>query len=198
MSALEADDYTPPPVDEPPDEEAQRFTVHDVATAEWAMRRVKAMRAQLDEDNAYAATVASWIAGQRDRAAANERWLVEQLEGWHRHLLDEDDRRKTVRLPSGELKARKLPDTVSIADPDEFCAAYAETDLVRVKMTPDLTAVKREVLKRGVPFDGVEVVPGEVRFSISCTLDVPPRGGTTLDYVGHGAVTDRPDTTEPF
>lgn len=166
MSAMEDFDFEPIH-DEPAEEAADRFTVHDVQTAEWAMRRVQQMRAQLDDDEQYAATVAAWIVGQREREANNERWLVEQLESWHRHLLDEDDRRKTVRLPSGELKARKLPDTVHIAEPDEFCAAYADTELVRTRMTPDLNAVKREVLKRGMTFEGVEVVPGDLKFTVA-------------------------------
>lgn len=163
MSALE--DVTL--YDETASEPADAFHVHDTATAEWAMRRVKKLRDDLAEHELYFETVADWIAKERTREREAERWLVEQLEEYHRRLLAEDDRRKTVRLPSGELKARKLPDTVDIADPDEFCAAYADTELVRVKMTPDLSAVKREVLKRGAEFPGVEVVPGDVKFSIA-------------------------------
>lgn len=163
MSALEVE----PLLDDTADEPTDAFTVHDTATAEWAMRRVRKLRDDLAEHELYAEGVAEWIKKERHREQEAERWLVEQLEEYHRRLFAEDDRRKTVRLPSGELKARKLPDTVTVADPDEFCAAYADTGLVRVKMIPDLTALKREVLNRGANFDGVEVVPGEMRFSVA-------------------------------
>ena len=163
MSAVEVDPLPEDDTQEP----ADSFTVHDVASAEWAMRRVKKLRDDHAEDEAYYEQQTAWIRRQRERVASAESWLVEQLEGWHRREYDEDDRRKTIHLPSGELKARKQPDTVEIADPDEFCATYAETELVRVRMSPDLNAVKREVLKRGLSFEGVEVVPGDVKFSVA-------------------------------
>lgn len=160
MSALEVD--TVDDTDEPRDS----FHVHDTASAEWAMRRVAKLRSDLAEHEAYAEQVASWLKAEREREASAESWLVEQLEGYHRRLFDEDDRRKTITLPSGELKARKHPDGITFADEGEFCAAYADTDLVRTVMSPDKAKVRQEVLKRGATFDGVEVVPGDVKFSV--------------------------------
>lgn len=162
MSALEVE----PLLDETADEPADAFHVHDTATAEWAMRRVRKLRDDLAEQELYAEGVAAWIKRERTREQEKERWLVEQLEEYHRRLFAEDEKRKTVRLPSGELKARKLPDTVLVADPGEFCAAYDGTDLVRVTMAPNLNELKTAVLKRGQSFDGVEVVPGDVKFSV--------------------------------
>lgn len=154
----------------------QGFRVTDLASADWAMRKLAVKRAWMAEQSAYYDSeldrLGAWLDEAKASAADTEGFFGSLLEDWHRRVLDTDEKQKTIKLPSGELKARKLPDGVVIADPDAFvCAHGFASDLVRVKATPDLNAVKKAVLRDGESLVGVEVVPGEVRFA---AVTAPP------------------------
>lgn len=85
---------------------------------------------------------------------------------YHRGLLAEDEKKKTVKLIAGTLKARKSPDTVEIADDFLEHARIARPELVRTSYAVDKKAVKEAVLKDGEILPGCSVVPGSINYSV--------------------------------
>lgn len=172
MSAVEDwDDIDPdPPIADEVGPDGKPFRVHDLASADWAMRKLAKYRTRYAEAKAFAEAEAdrtrAWLQGERNELDRAEDFFGGLLEAWHADVLEHDARRKTIKLPSGELRARKLPDRVIVADPDAFvCAQGFDSPLVTVKATPNLAAVKNAVLHDGEALPGVEVVVGEVRFT---------------------------------
>ena len=174
MSALTDD-----PFDDPaPEQEHVGFVVRDMATADWALRKIARSQAKVDEVAAYV----EWerqqldriLSEAKDRHASTVGFFGPLLEEWHRKRLEEDPKEKTIRLRSGELVARRSPDTVRVLDSDGFvCAHGFDSPLVNVKAVPNLSAVKAAVLKDGESLPGVEVVPGEVVFKAK-PGEIPP------------------------
>lgn len=67
-----------------------------------------------------------------DRATAGVRGQIDHhrkiIEAWHQHQVRENPRVKTITLPHGTVKARKVAATVAITDQDaavEWCAQHA-------------------------------------------------------------------------
>lgn len=156
------------------------FTVTDLSSAEWALRKIARSQAWLDQQRemyeAERDRLDTWIAGCRQDHDDTASFFGRMLENYHRIVLEDDPRRKTVKLPSGELVARKSPETVTVVDPEAFvCEHGFDSPLVRVKASPDMAAVKQAV-KDGEALPGVELVPGEVRFSVKPAAPVaaPP------------------------
>ena len=130
-----------------------RFKVHG-----WALRKLAKVRARQDEVRALAerqravvmAAVArhlrpidDWEADQAERLGHDGAYFEGLLTEWHRKVLAEGPRQKTVRLPHGERVARKAPDRFEVDD-EAFVAwaKQAAPALVRVKEEPDRQALR--------------------------------------------------------
>ncbi len=176
-------------VDVPPTEDG-RWRVGDKAQADWALRKlararqrhaevIAISRRQIDKINAAVAPHITRIMEWReeeltklDREVGNWEALLGEF---HRTLLGEDDHEKTVDLPHGTLVARKQPDTWETDD--EALLAWAEAngvEIIRRKVEVDRPAMKKvlsvattgEVVWGGEMVPGVQVTPGEVKFSV--------------------------------
>lgn len=123
-------------------------------------------------------TVDEWEAEQLARTAVQRDWLVASLRGFHQAVLADDEKRKTITLPSGVLKARAQQPVWSFDD-DRFLAWAREhrPELVRVPVAspaPD-RAEARKVLQvvdgrvidptTGQVVDGVTVTPKPDKFT---------------------------------
>lgn len=154
--------------------ERERFTVTDHASADWAVRKLARARnwfqQQKDAAEDQIARCNEHVAREKAKLDDDEAFFGGLLETWHRQVLDGDERRKTIHLPSGALKARQLPARVEVIDAEEFvCQHGFDSPLVNVTAKPDLRAIKQAV-KDGEALPGVEVVPGDVRF----VVETPP------------------------
>lgn len=175
----------------PADSDHADFTVHDVASADWAVRVIARHERHFAAYEAAALRVIDiaqaridhereGIEDEKQRLATSTAYLRSLLEGWHRSILDADPKAKTVRLPAGHLVARKAPDVVDIIDVDGF-KAWAEVnapDLLRTTVAPDKPAIKklahvdgRVVDDAGEVVPGVEWVEGAVAFKVDIKAD---------------------------
>lgn len=154
-------------------------------------RAARAVRRRADADKALAEQEAVykaererldlWIEGERRRHGHRVRFIDACLEVFHRARLAEDPTgAKTIRLPHGELVARKAPDTVRVDD-DVF-VPWAEKnapDLLNPPKprTPAKTAIRAAIgdimadgtvvnADTGEFLPGVVFVDGEVRFTV--------------------------------
>jgi phage host-nuclease inhibitor protein Gam len=159
------------------------FRVHDESSADWALRVIGKHRRLLavheDVAKAQIEHTNEWLDDQRKRYLESTEYLVGLLEGYHRQLLDENPKAKTIRLPAGNLVARKAPDVVDVTDADAF-VAWAEAghdELLRVKTDPDKPKIRSALghdAEDGVLVDpatgervpGLAWVVGEISFKV--------------------------------
>ena len=161
--------------------EVEGFRVRDLGSANWSMRKLQAIRSRQAELEDFARAeierISVWLAEELDRHEKQADRFEGLLIDYHRHLLAEDDKRKTVRLPGGSLKARKSPDQWEI-DTERFLpwAEKERPDLIRIKKEVDRAATKRvliapegadyAVTADGEFVPGVHVEVGAVQFSV--------------------------------
>lgn len=162
--------------------------VHDLASAEWAVRKLARARARYAEAKAFADAerfrLDAFLRDAQVDLDDAEAFFGRLLADYHSAALAAEPRRKSIGLPSGTLKARKAPDRVVVVEPeDEFvCRHGFDSPLVRVKASPDLRAIRAAVLTDGEALEGVEVVVGEVRFTVDTVTDLPtPPAGVDVE-----------------
>lgn len=169
------------------------FTVDSLERADWAVRKIARSRRRLAEAKELAAAerkrIDEWEAEQVARCQSATEYLEELLTRYHRDVLKDDPKAKTIRLPAGELVARKLPDAL-VCDGGVDCIAWAELnapDTVAVRKTVDRSKMKRRLVvgstERPEGFEAIDpstgqVVPGfwwtqvdEVSFKVRTDVD---------------------------
>jgi len=175
--------------------ERPRFVLSDNASADWAMRKLAKARAEqasvsslADEQKEVIMAAArrhlepieAWERSETERLGSEAAYFEGLLTTWHRDLLLDDSRAKTVRLPHGDLHARKSPDRFDVNDPEAFVAWASQVapGLVRTKVEPDKVAMRSYFAATATeeavvdPVTGelvasVRFVPGETRFSVT-------------------------------
>lgn len=151
-----------------PDYDADPEPPQDADEANRRLRRLARIRADIAQVEETAARqidqINAWAERRYEVLHARARWEQAGLEMWHRAVLADDPNRKTISLPCGTLKSR-AQQPVWVFDDEVFCAWAKEhaPDLVRVRLSPDRSAAKQEIvlLDDGRYITGTgEVVPG--------------------------------------
>lgn len=156
----------------PEDRADERWTITNASAANWAMAKLRQAKRRLAEAESLAAEqhdlADRFLDGERGRIGPEITNWETRLIAWHRAELNEHADRKTIRLPSGTLSARRLPDGVVIEDEAAFCewAFTNSPDLVTVKTSPNRVQIKQAVLNDGEILPGVTPVEGDIRFSV--------------------------------
>lgn len=133
--------------------EASGWRVTDEASADWAIRRVRAIRAQARARTAPArrviaaledrlAQIREQVAGIEKQAKAAEEGLKALLIAWHREVLASDPRAKSIVLPSGALRSRAGQPKVHVLDEWAAHGDDADGEFSRLEVKVD----KRKVL----------------------------------------------------
>lgn len=185
------------------DEGAFALHEHDMGTetvpvpenidqADWLVRKLARLRRMMADHDALAvrrsAQIAEWHGEVNGRLEREARFFEEALASYHRALLDDDPKRKSVSLPAGTLKARKHPDTWTVdAGPFLEWAREHAPELVRVKEEPNKADLKKWAIvavdddplvtdyraiarDSAEPIPGVTVTPGDIGFTVDCNL----------------------------
>lgn len=117
-----------------------------------AHRRSAAAREMLAAHEAESANLRERISSIEADAAHTTDHFEALLKDWHRQVLDEDPRSKSIKLGSGLLRSRMTPGKVlSVADPEALPAA-----LQRVKVEADRAAITAHIKAEGEVPEGVE------------------------------------------
>lgn len=147
--------------------------------ANWCLRILAKIEAERKENEQLAQLererIDEWERDMKARSDQEASRFTQALEAFHRAELARDDHAKTIRLPAGTLKARKLPDKLTVDD-ELFVpwATITHPELLRVipeRREPDKPAIKKLIDDKPVDPDsgelipGVEIETGEVRFS---------------------------------
>lgn len=156
---------------------AERFRVTTEAQADWCLRKIAGLDSREQAAHALAnaemVRVQTWLDEQCRQIAGTRSYFAGLLEEWHRQLLAEDPRRKTVKLPHGELAARRQPDRWEFTDEFVTWAMANAHEALRLRHEVDRQAAKelltalgdgRAATEDGTIAAGVTVTPGEIRF----------------------------------
>jgi phage host-nuclease inhibitor protein Gam len=134
--------------------EYQGFQVKDLASADWAVRKAKAAearmqkRAELAEE--YRFKIDSWLKDSNKSDLATVEYMAGVLKPFVVAELD-GQKARTVKLPSGDVGLRKLPEKVEIGD-ESALLAHLEAhfpECVRIKKEVDKTALKKLIGEEG-------------------------------------------------
>ena len=152
----------------------EHWRVTDLGSADWVMRKVAKIdqeRAAIDDlASQQIETIKAWWTEELERLERTRthwEWLLADFHS--RQLLEDPKHSKTIALPHGKLISRKQPDNIEIAEPSDVLlwALGQANNMVRYP-EPELnrSALKEAVLKGGEIIPGVEIVEGEVRYSV--------------------------------
>ncbi len=159
------------------------FEVNNKERANRAVWKIGRIEAELEEDEALhkaeRARLDAWITDRRLRAEKAIEFLTTLTAGFHAIVLAEDPQRKTIKLPAGDLVARKQPDVWEIDTPTVLAWAVenGREDLIRRRDPEvDRPAVKKALRPAdgssraldpasGELVPGVKVTQGEVRYT---------------------------------
>ena len=114
--------------------EKQSFTIRDAGDASWVVRKIVEARARRER-------IKDWAKMELAAVEREEKFFLQrfgdELESW---LQENNEGRKTMRLPDGTLGFRKKRPTIQIEDEDRVLD-WCESHL------PDAIRIKRSVLK---------------------------------------------------
>ncbi len=157
------------------------FEVRNKDRANRAVWKVGRIQAELAEAEALYKSererLDAYITDERLRAEKAIEFLTALTAGYHAIVLEDDPKRKTIKLPAGDLVARQQPARWNIDDDQfiEWARANNHDELLNTKVTVDRPTVKsdlhvapdgRAVDGYGEVVAGVTVTPGDVRFSV--------------------------------
>lgn len=170
------------PIPEAPEEKA-RFEVDTLEKAAWAMRKLAHIRGKMAEIQTIAdkeiMRIQYWADERKKDLEGDAHYFEGMLIAYHQRAFADDPKTKTIKLPHGELAARKQPDDWRIMD-ETFIKCAKELGLmtlIRAKEEPNKAEAK-QVLKfdpatgkvidpeTGAVVDGVTVIPGGIKFSV--------------------------------
>ena len=104
-----------------------------------------------------------WRESELERLEKKRTWICWNLEQFLRSMEE-----KSLRLPHGVIKSRMGRDRVEIVDEDLFLSVAKERQLLRTypeRSEPDLNLIQVYIRRTGEIPPGIELIPGEARFS---------------------------------
>lgn len=149
------------------------WAIRDRNTAFWAMRKMATLTRQLQmlqqERDAEVQRVERWLEREAKPIRQRMGFLQHHLEMYHRQVLAEDPKQKTMRTPWGALQLRQSPPEWQYQD--EVLVGWLQEHapaLLRVRQEAERTALKGQV--QLVPGD----TPGEWTAVLAETGEVVP------------------------
>ena len=156
-------------------EEQQSFEILNLDALNWAFRKVTAIKAKMAENTALAdaerARINAWEEKENQKHADSISFFEQKIAEYHRRVLVEDPKQKTISTPYGKSKsiARK-PQLKNVKDSEELLnyAERAGEQFVKIKKDVAWAELKKvlsihETETALLPVDGNgEIVPGVI------------------------------------
>jgi len=168
-------------------EQKERFQIKDKEQAAWAMRKLYKLEAEKAEVQRIAQAeidrIKEWENGEVEQIEKQAEFFRGLLEEYHRKVIAENPKQKTIKLPHGKLKIRAQQPAWKY-DNEELLKWLKQNrpELVKRKVieSPDKVSLKKIatiVNGRAVTFDSGENIPGveieerEAKFSVEVDLN---------------------------
>lgn len=152
-------------------EASDAFVIDTTQQANYAVRKVKEIRQQMEEIQAtakkeledHAAKVKEWEARQMLSLEYSEQYFASRLESYARQHIDPNGKKKSLSLINGSIGFRKQPDSYDYTDEKALLAKLKEKypDLVENKPTIKKAELKKTAtVKDGALYINGELIPG--------------------------------------
>ncbi|MHB1687917.1 MAG: host-nuclease inhibitor Gam family protein [Ignavibacteriaceae bacterium] len=144
-------------------EELQTLAYFDLIIAE-IIRLEDEISQNFHNADEETAIIKQWSLTRNNALQEKSDFLKLKLENFIR-----EEGKKTIDLPHGTLKIRKLPDKVEILDMEAFLQ-NANQDVVNVipeSIKPDLNKIKVYIRNSGRPLKGVTIIEGVEQFKLT-------------------------------
>lgn len=121
--------------------------------------RVQALQDKIDQ--AY-----KWLDEEETKLNSEIGWLIRPLEDFMRAINASNPKIKSLNLPTGKLKLRKLPDKVIIMDGFKATKDDLGKPGIVEKISYDVnkTEIKKHIEETGEVLDYAHIEPGETKF----------------------------------
>ena len=163
------------------EEEKQGFKITDGSSADWCLRKVRALKEQQDENTQLAMAeierITEWVTGENGKLQNGIIFFENLLIQYHMliYRYRVDDKKKTISLPHGKLKARAqqpefIRDDVKLV---EYLRNTGRTNFIKVIEKPEWDEFKKIV---EVAIDGKTVVDtqtGEIVEGVTAEIRPP-------------------------
>lgn len=149
------------------------FRVTDLASADWAGRKIVQAQARIDEAKAYRVKVLAKLDAQVAREEARARPVIEFMEAmltdWLRREIDADPKgAKSRSLPSGVTVKRVAGRESLVVEDEEALIGWALANEPQLlKYTPKVADIKAAVKIDGLAVPGVALTRGEDSFKLT-------------------------------
>lgn len=168
-------------IDEVETIEKESFTIRDKNQATWALRKIRALKAQIEETNELAEMeierIKTWQANENQSAEDSIAYFEGLL---HDFMLGErvlDPKLKSIKLPHGTMRFRKQQpeykrDDIGLIG---WAKANNKVDLIKVKESLDWATLKKDITvtngkaiynETGEIIEHVEIVEREDKFEV--------------------------------
>ena len=162
------------------DSEREGFEVKDEEQAIWAVRKLLARRSQVESRAAVARRemerIERWLDEANGPLLKDIEFFCGLLTSYHARVLTDEPKRKTIKLPGVQLKARaQQPEWTFDEDAFVAWAQINAPDLVKVTSAPVKPDAKKALTATpegtavdasGEVVDGIVVAPATVKFSV--------------------------------
>ena len=144
-------------------EEKQTLAYFDLIIAE-IIRLDEEIHSNFNNADDEARIIKEWVIARNSKLQDKVDFLTLKLENFIR-----EEGKKTIDLPHGTLKIRKLPDKVEITDMETFLQ-NANQDVVNIvpeSVKPDLNKIKTYIRNSGRSLPGVTIIEGKEEFKLT-------------------------------
>ncbi|QNB45865.1 hypothetical protein BR63_05765 [Thermanaerosceptrum fracticalcis] len=164
---LDLDDIQVPQEDQ--EEQREAFRITNLEQATWAMRKLRALAAKEAEIRKVAeeeiARINAWLQDEFKGIERSRSFFLGALEGYHRNLIQQDPKAKTVKTPYGKLKLTKQQP--EFQRDDALIKAWAKENkpevLIPQEPKLDWAGLKKQLVVEGdkaIDLTTGEMVPG--------------------------------------
>ena len=147
----------------------ESFKVDTDEKANWALRKIKQFQEQQKENTALAEAeiekIDAWLKSENEKLQGDIDYFTSLVAEYAIKKREDDPKFKSKKLPNGRMGFRKQQPKFHYKDDllVESLKKSGRTDLIRVKETPDKTAVKENFVVQGdklIDPDTGEVIEG--------------------------------------
>lgn len=169
-----------------PEEEKERFRVTDNSSANWCLRKIKALKTQQGENTQLAQKeidrIKAWEEAENGKLQDSITFFEGLLIRYHMEQFEQDPKKKTISLPDGKLKARAQQPEFIRDDEKlvEYLRKAGRTDYIKVIEKPEWGEFKKII---EVSMDGKTVVDtqtGEIVEGVTAEIR-PPKFSVEVD-----------------
>ena len=152
-----------------PEANGEGFHIDSVEKAEWALSKIASAEKRILDREMMADALIYRIKERLGDITKQDRDTVENMKAmlhpWAEVEIAKQGKTKHVKLLGGEVGFRQSPARLEVIDTDAALSSLPES-CIRIKKEVDKTATKKLIETTGELPDGVELVPGEVRFYV--------------------------------